>query len=246
MSKKLPWYKRDVDAWRGGTRSMSLELRGFYSEFLDAMWDRQGPVENDVAKLAVTLCCNPRTVRKLLPQLIALGKIIETPDGLINARMMADLSAAIGRELERNSAGIRTEFEPKVPEKRVFSTRDLEPDPEEEKDRDLKCSKKSISGLGRGGLVSAEAMRTVCAKLGLVDAAPLVAIFDAWPPSRDALDVDAMFIGSAETLLKNASDDVRAKCLPAPVIAEPLPPVQYTESLKRAVRKGTRYGARAH
>jgi uncharacterized protein YdaU (DUF1376 family) len=246
MSKKLPWYKRDVDAWRGGTRSMSLELRGFYSEFLDAMWDRQGPLENDVAKLAVTLCCNPRSVRKLLPQLIALGKIIDTPDGLVNARMMADLSAAIGRELERNSAGIRTEFEPKVPEKRVFSTRDLDTDPEEEKDRDLKCSKNSISELGKGGVVSSEARRTVCAKLGLVDAAPLVAIFDAWPPSRDALDVDAMFIGSAETLLKNASDEARAKCLPAPIVAEPLPPVQITPQLAAKLKQENRRGARTH
>jgi uncharacterized protein YdaU (DUF1376 family) len=242
VSKKLPWYKRDVDAWRGGTRSMSLELRGFYSEFLDAMWDRQGPVENDVAKLAITLCCNPRTVRKLLPQLIALGKIIETPEGLINARMMGDLSAAIGRELERNSAGIRTEFEPKVPEKRVFSTRDLDTDSDEEKDKELKCSKNSILGLGRGGVVSAEAKRTVCANLGLIDAEPLVARFAAWPPSRGAHDVDAMFIASAETLLKNAPDDVKAKCVPAPIAAEPLPPVQYSDALKKSVRKGTRYG----
>ena len=178
--------------------------------------------------------------------MIALGKIIETPEGLINGRMMADLSAAIGRELERNSAGIRTEFEPKVPEKRVFSTRELEPDPEEEKEEDLKCSKISNSGLGKGGVVSAEARRTVCAKLGLVDAAPLVAIFDAWPPSRDALDADAMFIGSAETLLRNASDEVRAKCLPAPVVADPLPPVQYSEALKKSVRKGIRHGVRTH
>jgi uncharacterized protein YdaU (DUF1376 family) len=246
MTKKLPWYKRDVDAWRGGTRSMSLELRGFYSEFLDAMWDRQGPLENDVAKLAVTLCCNPRSVRKLLPQLIALGKIIETPEGLVNARMMADLSAAIGRELERNSAGIRTEFEPKVPEKRVFSTRDLEPDPEEEKEEELKGSKNSILGLGRGGVVSAEAKRTVCANLGLVDAEPLVARFDAWEPSRGARDVDAMFIGSAETLLKNAPAEVRARCLPAPLAAEPLPPVKASPQLATKMRKEMRHGARAH
>lgn len=79
MSSALPWYKRDVDAWRGGTRGMDLELRGFYSELLDAMWDAQGPIPNDERKLAMMVCCNVRTVRKLLPQLIARGKVKETP-----------------------------------------------------------------------------------------------------------------------------------------------------------------------
>ena len=126
MTKRLRWYKRDVDAWRGGTRGMSLELRGFYSELLDAMWDRQGPLENDVAKLAITLCCNPRTVRKLLPQLIALGKVSETPDGIINERMRSEMTAPIQADAERNSKPIAREFAPKVAKKRVISTRELE------------------------------------------------------------------------------------------------------------------------
>lgn len=29
LRRSLPWYKRDVDAWRGGTRGMRMELRGF-------------------------------------------------------------------------------------------------------------------------------------------------------------------------------------------------------------------------
>lgn len=97
MSGNLPWYKRDVDAWRGGTRGMSLELRGFYSELLDAMWDSQKPLKNDDAHLAMMCCCNKRTVRKLLPQLIALGKIVVTPEGLINARMSKEIAEANAR-----------------------------------------------------------------------------------------------------------------------------------------------------
>lgn len=126
MTRRLRWYKRDVDAWRGGTRGMSLELRGFYSELLDAMWDRQGPLENDVAKLSVTLCCNPRTVRKLLPQLVALGKISETAEGLTNARMQSEFSTPIQGEVEANSRAIAREFEPKVSKNPENSTRDLE------------------------------------------------------------------------------------------------------------------------
>lgn len=126
----LPWYKRDVDAWRGGTRGMSLELRGFYSELLDALWDRQKPLENDETKLAVMVGCNKRTVRKLLPQLIALGKLKETPVGLINERMSRDIFDANSRpvrsEFASNSSGIQVEQTRKNPKNPMNSTRALE------------------------------------------------------------------------------------------------------------------------
>lgn len=126
----LPWYKRDVDAWRGGTRGMSLELRGFYSELLDAMWDAQGPISSDERRLAMIVCCNVRTVRKLLPQLIALGKVRLTPEGLINERMSKEICGAPSRsirsEFEANSKRIRPEFETKNPKNPINSTRDLE------------------------------------------------------------------------------------------------------------------------
>lgn len=246
MTKKLPWYKRDVDAWRGGTRAMSLELRGFYSEFLDAMWDRQGPVENDVNKLAVTLCCNPRTVRKLLPQLIALGKIIETPDGLVNARMMSELSAAIGREFRSNSASIQSEFEPKVPKKRVFSTRDLDPDQEEESESDQDQGFKNSNFVGRGGSVSVDARRTVCAKLSIGNSEPLLALYHSWSGSRKARDPDALFIKTAEGFYRDASEAVRRACHPLPDVEPqaPLPPVQPSASLRAHLQKGARHAPR--
>ena len=135
MSKQLPWYKRDVDAWRGGTRSMSMELRGFYSECLDAMWDLQGAIPAEPEKLAIMLCCNPRTVRKLLPQLVALGKLVRTNDGYLNARMADEIEAAgskpIPREFDVNSNGIGAEFEPNVAKNPMFSTRVLEKEEEE-------------------------------------------------------------------------------------------------------------------
>lgn len=138
MSRRLPWYKRDVDAWRGGTRGMSLELRGFYSECLDAMWDLQGPIPADPERLAMMICCNPRTVRKLLPQLVGLGKLELTPDGYTNPRMQGEIidanSLRFDGEFASSSKGIRGEFERKNPKKPMNSTRDLEEEGEEEKD----------------------------------------------------------------------------------------------------------------
>ena len=146
MSKRWPWYKRDVDAWRGGTRSMSMELRGFYSECLDAMWDLQGPLPKDSAKLAVMLCTNPRTVRKLMPALIDLGKIVETETGYANPRMMADIEDASSRirtELEPNLTGIRSEFVSKVAKNGAKSKTvltDVDVDRDIEKDNTISSS----------------------------------------------------------------------------------------------------------
>ena len=135
---KLPWYKKCTSDWRSGTHHMSFELRGFYSECLDAMWRLQGQLPKDVAKLAMLLAGNPRSVRKLLPQLIAQGKLIETAGGYYNPRMMADIlnvdmvpvdgefapnSTAIATEFEGNSKGIRAEFDANAPKKPMNSTR---------------------------------------------------------------------------------------------------------------------------
>ncbi len=148
MSKKLPWYKRDVDAWRGGTRSMSFELRGFYSELLDAMWDLQGPIPSDPQRLGMIISGNPRTIRKLLPQLLSLGKLQEGPGGLINKRMEAEIagnnSKGIQGEFRGNSSGIQREFERKNPKNPMFSTRDLEEEKEEDSKGDFDFQKSEV------------------------------------------------------------------------------------------------------
>ena len=146
MSKRLPWYKRDVDAWRGGTRSMSIELRGFYSELLDAMWDLQGPIPSDPQKLGILISCNARTVRKLLPRLLELRKLVETPYGLMNRRMEGEITGVAPKtvqpEFERNSSGIRGEFERKNTKKPMNSTRAKEEELRIKKEGDLIFEKK--------------------------------------------------------------------------------------------------------
>jgi hypothetical protein len=92
--KSLPWYKRCPTDWQQGTRrhAMTLELRGFYSECLDAMWQLQDQLPKDEKILAMMTGTNARMVRKLIPQLISLGKLIETASGYYNSRMIADIS----------------------------------------------------------------------------------------------------------------------------------------------------------
>lgn len=162
MSRVLPWYKRDVDAWRGGTRSMTMELRGFYSECLDAMWDMQGPIPAEVEKLAMMFCCNPRTVRKLLPQLVAMGKLVLTPEGYENPRMMSDIrgtpSAPIRAEFEPNSSRIHAEFEPKVAKTSMFSTREVEEEKEEEEEAPSARARRGEILIEKGRVMIGDAM----------------------------------------------------------------------------------------
>lgn len=140
MSKRLPWYKRDVDAWRSGTRGMSLELRGFYNELLDEMWDQQGPIKYDVKRIAMATQCGPRKVRQLLPQLIELSKIVETPAGLINRRMSDEISTS--KNCETSSKNRETSS--KVSKNPTFSTRDLEEEKEEESKGDFDFEKSEV------------------------------------------------------------------------------------------------------
>lgn len=157
MTKRLPWWKKHVSDWRAGTRGLSLELKGFYGECLDAQWDLQEQLPLDAKRLAMMLDCNPRSVRKLMPQLIAMGKIVRTKIGYYNPRMMRDILGVetlpdsselvpvadhVEREIGSNSekfdeisSPIQIEFDPKVPKNPIITTRDFRyqiPDTESE------------------------------------------------------------------------------------------------------------------
>ncbi len=91
MSRHLNWYKRSPADWQEGTTGFSLELRGFYSAILDAMWQQQGQLPKDDKWLSIRCQCSTRLVRPLIAKLTASGKIIETDRGYYNPRMMADI-----------------------------------------------------------------------------------------------------------------------------------------------------------
>jgi uncharacterized protein YdaU (DUF1376 family) len=136
--RHMPWYKRCPVDWRAGTRScsMTMELRGFYSECLDAMWELQGALPKDAKALAMLLGSNPRQVRALMAKLIDLGKMVETDNDFHNPRMLADIfrerenleSASTGAPIDRESTS-------KIRKNPTNSTRGLEADTEAEIDK---------------------------------------------------------------------------------------------------------------
>ena len=144
MSKNLPWYKRCPEDWQRGTRSvgMSMELRGFYSECLDAMWMLQGELPKDAKALSLMLGCSTRLVAALMPKLIALGKIVEGENGFYNPRMMVDVTgdeswrtrAPFVSDSPMTRAPIAPQSSAKIPKKPENTTRIEDAEAEADKD----------------------------------------------------------------------------------------------------------------
>jgi hypothetical protein len=114
------------------------------------------------------------------------------------------------------------------------------PSPDAARESEVQKLKNDL-GVGRGGEVSIDAKRKVCAKLAIGNADPLVAIYHAWEPSKGALDPDGMFISQAEKFYRDASPDVKAACQPlGPAPPASLPPVQASPQLVASL-KGRRH-----
>ena len=175
MTKHLNWYKRSPRDWQHGTIGMSLELRGFYSAILDAMWERQGQLPKDEKWLAVACQCSTRMVRSLIIKLVEQGKVIETSTGYYNRRMMADIlglddvqpqgqfapvsrpvRAPVKRESSASRARVEREPQTKNRKNPEFSTRDLEAESEAEKETESITARPVVEAARDAGRPSAD------------------------------------------------------------------------------------------
>lgn len=154
MGSRLNWYKRCPADWQSGTRKhgMSFELRGFYSECLDVMWELQDQLPKDPKNLSMLLGTNPRMVRALIPKLIDLGKLVETEIGYYNPRMMADIlgveSVPVDGPFAPHSpatdAPIASESRPKIRKNPTKTTREVRTDTEAEEDTEKNTKPASV------------------------------------------------------------------------------------------------------
>jgi uncharacterized protein YdaU (DUF1376 family) len=90
---KGEFYKMEYEAWDEGTDELSLELEGAYLRLCHQMYRRRGPVPANPATLARIWRCHTNKARKLLADLIALGKVTNTPEGLTQTRVTQELDA---------------------------------------------------------------------------------------------------------------------------------------------------------
>lgn len=90
--------------WLAGTRGLTPAETGVYITLVCMMYERQGPLAFDQARLARMCNCPAGTFKKILAVLMDEGKLIETPDGLWQRRVETEIAAAkeaIGASSER-------------------------------------------------------------------------------------------------------------------------------------------------
>ncbi|WP_262298408.1 YdaU family protein [Microvirga sesbaniae] len=88
---KGEFYRMEYEAWDEGTDALTLEQEAAYLRLCHQMYRRRGAVPDNPATLARLWRCHPNKARKLLGDLLALGKVTRTEGGLANARVAREL-----------------------------------------------------------------------------------------------------------------------------------------------------------
>jgi len=120
MARGRPWYKRHPERWIMGTRGLTLEERGAYSEIVDYLNLRDHALPDDIKVVAALLGCPPQTWRRIRAVLLKAKKLEIVGDYITNPRFERekaerDLARAEavehGREGGKRSAELRAQNE---------------------------------------------------------------------------------------------------------------------------------------
>lgn len=82
----MKWYKRDPDAFKGGTLGLTLEEIGAYTLLLDDIYARGGSVPDNIWYLVRLWRCRPQRAHRLRRSLIRHGKLSAIENTLQNGR----------------------------------------------------------------------------------------------------------------------------------------------------------------
>jgi hypothetical protein len=109
----VKFYYRYPDRALGGMADLNLAQRGAYNSIIDLLYARDGIVPcltpADDIRIAKSISVDPRTWRKFKSELLALGKIRVTNDGLLDANGVSDerFRAESYSETQRKRVSIR-------------------------------------------------------------------------------------------------------------------------------------------
>ena len=216
-----PWYKRYARDFHEGTRKLTLEERGAYSDIIDLIFMHGGPIEDDDRDLAFRLRIDIRKWKRLRRRLLSLGKLYITHGHIHNARAKEVLDQ---REVERRLMGRRGVDRPDLdPDlfgnvndsnglaRPRFPSSDRSDQKSQKQDQDRSFEPVVIDG---GKTRPAQTARFVSeAALDKVKTIPsakgwdrqaLLAKFLKWPGSKNAIDMDKAFIGWVESFTAKA------------------------------------------
>jgi hypothetical protein len=209
-----------------------------------------------VEQIAFAVRSSVNDTQSDLDELILAGLIDIAPDGRLTPhnwserQFVSDNSTERSRKHRENKKkregnGNATLHATPPDQTRPESDTDSEPDPREREQVKVNFD---LLGHGRGGSVSLDARRKVCAQLAIGDAGPLVALYEAWDGSKTAHTPDALFQKIAPNFYRDASPEVRAACLPLPD-RDPVAPVQHAQAssqLATKLKQEKRHGVRSY
>ncbi|KQP82878.1 DUF1376 domain-containing protein [Methylobacterium sp. Leaf117] len=102
---KGEFYKMDYEAWDEGTDELTLEQEAAYLRLCHQLYRRKAAIPSAPATLARIWRCHPNKARKLLADLIAAGKIVETHGHLTNTRVTRELDERETKRTHKVDAG---------------------------------------------------------------------------------------------------------------------------------------------
>lgn len=204
-----PWYKRYARDFHEGTRELTLEERGAYSDIIDLIFMHDGPIRDDPKWIAHKLCVDVRKWKALRKRLFTAGKLYITPQGIHNARAQEVLSE---RDALRAKLGRRGGSEGDVPADLFGNFNDFNgrgstrsatsdrSDQSESKREDHRSFKPVVIDGGQSNPtrfhdVSEQALDEVRRIAPSWDRQALRKKFLDWPESRNAVDLDKAFLG---------------------------------------------------
>lgn len=102
---KGEFYKMDYEAWDEGTDELTLEQEAAYLRLCHQLYRRKAAIPSAPTTLARIWRCHPNKARKLLADLVTLGKVTEKDGHLTNTRVTRELDDRETRRTQKADAG---------------------------------------------------------------------------------------------------------------------------------------------
>ena len=106
QTKKLWYYRREMNAALTGMAGLTLEERGAYNTVLDLIYAHGGAINDDAKFIARNLGCDVRVWKRIRQKLIDLGKLYVDGATLRNHRADAEVQRALRKLAQASKGGI--------------------------------------------------------------------------------------------------------------------------------------------
>lgn len=101
---EMPWFQFYPNDWLAGTRGMSVVENGVYITIIAALYDRRGPIPNDIGDLSRMCGATKKQLNAALKKLVDRGKLVITENGIWNTRVESELKSSNARRESNKKA----------------------------------------------------------------------------------------------------------------------------------------------